>query len=75
VRGAYGLFYDHPLLAVAFNSDIADGSQQQQFTTVLRAARADGLIKSFADFPGNGCARCDTRRRCQRRISKRPTAL
>jgi hypothetical protein len=35
IRGAYGLFYDHPLLAVAFNSDIADGSQQQQFTTVL----------------------------------------
>src|SRR5207253_1019653 len=35
IRGAYGLFYDHPLLAVAFNSDIADGAQQQQFTTVL----------------------------------------
>lgn len=35
IRGAYGLFYDHPLLAVAFISDIADGSQQQQFTTVL----------------------------------------
>ncbi len=30
VRGAIGLFYDHPLLAVAFNSDIADESQQQQ---------------------------------------------
>ena len=30
VRGALGLFYDHPLLAVAFNSDIADASQQQQ---------------------------------------------
>ena len=35
IRGAYGLFYDHPLLAVAFNSDIADGSQQQQYTNVL----------------------------------------
>ena len=32
IRGAIGLFYDHPLLAVAFNSDIADGSQQQQST-------------------------------------------
>ncbi|HZH34631.1 MAG TPA: TonB-dependent receptor, partial [Pyrinomonadaceae bacterium] len=30
VRGALGLFYDHPLLAVAFNSDIADAAQQQQ---------------------------------------------
>lgn len=35
IRGAYGLFYDHPLLAIAFNSDIADAAQQQQFTTVL----------------------------------------
>ncbi|HTK38464.1 MAG TPA: carboxypeptidase-like regulatory domain-containing protein, partial [Pyrinomonadaceae bacterium] len=32
IRGAAGLFYDHPLLAVAFNSDIGDGSQQQQST-------------------------------------------
>jgi hypothetical protein len=30
VRGAIGIFYDHPLLAVAFNSDIADAAQQQQ---------------------------------------------
>jgi hypothetical protein len=35
LRAAYGIFYDHPLLAIAFNSDIADASQQQQFTTVL----------------------------------------
>lgn len=32
VRAAGGIFFDHPLLAVAFNSDIADGSQQQQAT-------------------------------------------
>src|SRR5215813_5606581 len=30
VRGAFGIFYDHPLLAIAFNSDIADAVQQQQ---------------------------------------------
>ncbi|MFM9905891.1 MAG: TonB-dependent receptor domain-containing protein [Pyrinomonadaceae bacterium] len=30
VRGSVGLYYDHPLLAIAFNSDIADSSQQQQ---------------------------------------------
>ncbi len=35
IRAAYGIFYDHPLLAVAFNSDIADAAQQQQFTTVV----------------------------------------
>ena len=32
VRGAIGRFFDHPLLAVSFNSNIADGSQQQQGT-------------------------------------------
>ncbi|HEX8069885.1 MAG TPA: TonB-dependent receptor [Pyrinomonadaceae bacterium] len=35
VRAAYGLFYDHPLLAIAFNSDIADAAQQQQYTNVI----------------------------------------
>ncbi|HEV8592798.1 MAG TPA: TonB-dependent receptor, partial [Pyrinomonadaceae bacterium] len=34
VRAAGGMFYDHPLLAVAFNSDIGDGSQQQQSTLI-----------------------------------------
>lgn len=31
LRAAYGIFYDHPLLAIGFNSDIADNVQQQQF--------------------------------------------
>ncbi len=31
VRASYGLFYDHPLLALAFDSDVADGSQAPQF--------------------------------------------
>ncbi|HEX2329022.1 MAG TPA: TonB-dependent receptor, partial [Candidatus Angelobacter sp.] len=31
IRGAGGLFYDHPLLALAFDSDVADGSQAPQF--------------------------------------------
>lgn len=30
IRAAYGLFYDHPLLFVAINSDIADGVQSSQ---------------------------------------------
>ncbi len=30
IRAAYGLFYDHPLLVAAFNSNIADGAQAPQ---------------------------------------------
>ncbi len=30
VRASYGIFYDHPLLALAFDSDVADGSQAPQ---------------------------------------------
>ena len=39
IRGAGGIYYDHPLLAVSFNSNIADGSQQQQ-ATLLPFARS-----------------------------------
>ncbi|HEY2116794.1 MAG TPA: TonB-dependent receptor [Candidatus Angelobacter sp.] len=31
IRMSYGMFYDHPLLALAFDSDVADGSQAPQF--------------------------------------------
>jgi len=31
IRASYGLFYDHPLLALAFDSDVADGAQAPQF--------------------------------------------
>ncbi|OLB83640.1 MAG: hypothetical protein AUI17_08105 [Acidobacteriales bacterium 13_2_20CM_2_55_5] len=30
IRASYGLFYDHPLLALAFDSDVADASQAPQ---------------------------------------------
>ncbi len=30
VRGSYGIFYDHPLLALAFDSAVADGTQAPQ---------------------------------------------
>ena len=30
VRASYGMFYDHPLLALAFDSDVADASQAPQ---------------------------------------------
>jgi len=31
IRASYGIFYDHPLLALAFDSDVADGAQAPQF--------------------------------------------
>ena len=55
VRGAIGLFYDHPLLAVAFNSDIADAAQQQQ--SVLTAGNPDprSLFNAAQVFQGTVC--------------------
>jgi len=53
IRGALGLFYDHPLLAVAFNSDIADGSQQQQATLVpIGGPSPFALFNAFQVFHG-----------------------
>ncbi|MEP6703438.1 MAG: TonB-dependent receptor, partial [Acidobacteriota bacterium] len=56
VRAAGGLFYDHPLLAVAFNSDIADGSQQQQATLLpIGGPSPTGLFNAFQVFHGTVC--------------------
>ncbi|HUR99625.1 MAG TPA: TonB-dependent receptor [Pyrinomonadaceae bacterium] len=56
VRGAGGLFYDHPLLAVAFNSDIGDGSQQQQATLLpIGGPSPTGLFNAFQVFHGTVC--------------------
>ena len=53
VRGALGMFYDHPLLAVAFNSDIADGSQQQQSTLLpVGGPSPTALFNAFQVFHG-----------------------
>ena len=30
IRASYGMFFDHPLLALAFDSDVADGAQAPQ---------------------------------------------
>src|SRR4029079_928599 len=65
LRGAYGLFYDHPLLAVAFNSDIADASQQQQYFTVLPGSplpTAD--INMVQLFQGTVCSTTTTSGLC-----------
>ncbi|CAN5476278.1 hypothetical protein BH10ACI3_BH10ACI3_08270 [soil metagenome] len=53
VRGAFGRFFDHPLLAVSFNSNIADGSQQQQATLLpIGGPSPIGLFNAFQVFHG-----------------------
>ncbi|MGI8811190.1 MAG: TonB-dependent receptor domain-containing protein [Pyrinomonadaceae bacterium] len=55
VRGALGLFYDHPLLAVAFNSDIADASQQQQAVLTAGSPAPTALFNAAQVFQGTVC--------------------
>ena len=56
LRAAGGIYYDHPLLAVAFNSDIADGSQQQQATLLpIGGPSPTGLLNAFQVFHGTVC--------------------
>ncbi len=61
IRAAYGLFYDHPLLAVAFNSDIADASQQQQYTNVLPGSPSPtAALNLLQIFQGTVCTAATT---------------
>ncbi|HXG83982.1 MAG TPA: TonB-dependent receptor, partial [Pyrinomonadaceae bacterium] len=55
VRGALGLFYDHPLLAAAFNSDIADAAQQQQAVLTAGSPALTSLLNSAQVFQGTVC--------------------
>lgn len=65
VRGAYGLYYDHPLLAVAFNSDIADAAQQQQYFNVLPGNPASNqLLNLLQIFQGTVCSTATTNALC-----------
>lgn len=52
VRAAYGLFYDHPLLAIAFNSDIADAAQQQQATLTFNSPSPTAFLNAAQIFQG-----------------------
>jgi len=53
IRGAIGRFFDHPLLVVSFNSNIADGSQQQQSTLLpIGGPSPLGLFNAFQVFHG-----------------------
>jgi len=56
IRGAGGIYYDHPLLAVSFNSNIADGSQQQQATLLpVGGPSPTALFNAFQVFHGTVC--------------------
>lgn len=55
IRAAYGLFYDHPLLAAAFNSDIADAVQQQQGILIPGSPAPTALLNAVQVFQGTVC--------------------
>src|SRR2546423_7660909 len=55
LRAAYGLFYDHPLLAIGFNSDIADNVQQQQFIALPGNPAPNQLLNAVQIFQGTVC--------------------
>ena len=71
VRAAFGLFYDHPLLAIAFNSDIADAVQQQQgiltpgSPAILDAQGRPVLLNAVQVFQGTVCSQASLSPLCQ----------
>src|SRR5882762_3192905 len=56
VRAGYGLFYDHPLLAIAFDSTTADGGRSVQLLSIGGAASACGIVSAAQASAGyNTC--------------------
>jgi hypothetical protein len=55
LRAAYGIFYDHPLLAIGFNSDIADNVQQQQFVALPGSPAPTANLNAVQIFQGTVC--------------------
>jgi hypothetical protein len=59
IRAGYGLFYDHPLLAIAFDATTADGGRSVQLLSTGSTASACGLLPGTGvcggalDTPGN----------------------
>ena len=51
VRGGYGIYYDHPLLAIAFNSTTADGTRNSQL--ILPGGAATGVPLALDPFNFN----------------------
>jgi hypothetical protein len=57
IRASYGIFYDHPLLALAFDSVTADGGRSVQLLSAGGVASACGLIPAPQPTPP-GYASC-----------------
>ena len=55
IRAAFGMFYDHPLLAIGFNSDIADAVQQQQGILTPGLPTQTALLNAVQVFQGTVC--------------------
>jgi hypothetical protein len=55
LRASFGLFYDHPLLAIGFNSDIADAAQQQQDVLISGSPSPTALLNATQAFQGTVC--------------------
>jgi hypothetical protein len=53
IRAGYGIFYDHPLLAIPFDATTADGGRSVQLITGPGAPSACGLIPGGGVCPGN----------------------
>ncbi|HEX8146105.1 MAG TPA: TonB-dependent receptor [Pyrinomonadaceae bacterium] len=76
LRAAYGLFYDHPLLAIGFNSDIADNVQQQQFVSlpgqpgfINTGTGRPELLNAVQIFQGTVCTQANLSPVCQQAIA------
>jgi len=52
IRAAYGIFFDHPLLALAFNSDIADGGQSPQVINIANLPLPTTALNASQIFQG-----------------------
>ena len=55
LSGSIGIYYDHPLLAVGFNSDIADAAQQQQAVLTPGSPSPTALFNATQVFQGTVC--------------------
>ena len=76
IRAALGMFYDHPLLGIGFNSDIADAAQQQQGILspsggpgFLDTAGRPVLLNATQVFQGTVCTQANLSPVCQQAIA------
>jgi hypothetical protein len=53
ISGSIGIYYDHPLLVVGFNSDIADAAQQQQAVLTPGSPAPTSLFNATQVFQGS----------------------